>query len=132
MRATPGRHRREYVQFCRGLGRVLEEHLAGQPALAALVSAPKQAGKRLFAPELGGSYQVFVSRPLSPEIVAYCKAEVQCFELLEQRLFDVLPDTWQRWVLEHSAQRLVDCVQPGFAAGSRENARAPSGQPPRC
>ena len=34
-------------------------------------NANKQAGRRLFAPELGGTYQVFNERPLSDAIIAY-------------------------------------------------------------
>lgn len=36
----------------------------------------KDRGMKLFAPERGGSYEVFGSRPLLPEIVEYCVADV--------------------------------------------------------
>lgn len=36
----------------------------------------KQAGKRLFAPEKGGRYEVFVERPLSSALSKYCAQDV--------------------------------------------------------
>lgn len=36
----------------------------------------KEAGKNLFAPEKGGSYEVFLARPISPEILNYCVQDV--------------------------------------------------------
>ena len=37
----------------------------------------KQRGKILFAPELGGSYDVFTHSPLTQEIIDYCVADVK-------------------------------------------------------
>ena len=36
----------------------------------------KEAGNRLFAPEKGGSYNIFETRPLDPRILAYCAQDV--------------------------------------------------------
>lgn len=36
----------------------------------------KEIGKKLFAPECGGRYEVFLERPLSHEIVQYCANDV--------------------------------------------------------
>jgi exonuclease 3'-5' domain-containing protein 1 len=36
----------------------------------------KERGRRLFAPEKGGRYEVFNERPLNPEITQYCKQDV--------------------------------------------------------
>lgn len=40
------------------------------------VQAVKARGKRLFAPEDGGSYEVFRARPLTEEMVGYCVVDV--------------------------------------------------------
>jgi hypothetical protein len=37
----------------------------------------KGKSKRLFAPELGGSYEVFNERPLPEEIALYCTQDVK-------------------------------------------------------
>ena len=92
---------------------------------AADAKATKEAGKRLFAPELGGSFAVFEVRPLAPALVKYCAYDVKYFELLEKELFGSLDSKWQLWVLEKSLQRVYDCIKPGFRSASRENAIAP-------
>jgi exonuclease 3'-5' domain-containing protein 1 len=103
----------------------------GKHWLASEAAASKDAGRLLFAPERGGTYEVFVERPLSEAIISYCVAEVQHFPLLERELFDGLSPGWQLWVLEQSERRLQQCLLPSFNSGSRDNAIAPSGGPPR-
>ena len=112
---------------------MLEEVLrdVGRYSLAAEAADAKTAGRRLFAPEKGGSYEVFERRPLSAAIIAYCVAEVRHFALLERELFEGLSPGWQLWVLEQSERRLEQCLLPTFVCGSRDNALAPSGGPPR-
>lgn len=39
-------------------------------------SAIKEKGRRLFAPEVGGRYEVFEQRPMSEDIVKYCEQDV--------------------------------------------------------
>ena len=89
--------------------KVLEQGLvkAGMRDAAADAKATKEAGKRLFAPELGGSFAVFEVRPLAPALVKYCAYDVKYFELLDNTLFGSLDSVWQQWVLFES-QRLVD------------------------
>jgi exonuclease 3'-5' domain-containing protein 1 len=40
------------------------------------LEALKNVGLRLFAPEQGGSYQVWSDRPLNPELITYAAADV--------------------------------------------------------
>lgn len=43
----------------------------------AAADALKEEGKRLFAPERGGSYSVWSQRPLQPALVDYASADVR-------------------------------------------------------
>ena len=88
------------------------------------VVAIKARGLKLFAPELGGSYDVFLERPLRPEIVAYCCADVAYFGVLEARLFTCLPPVRQEWVRQQSDARVAWCLKPTYTQG-RHNAVAP-------
>lgn len=49
------------------------------------LTSARSRGKMLWDPELGGSYDVFETKSLSPEILAYCEANV----LVMSRLFEV-------------------------------------------
>ena len=46
----------------------------------------KERGVKLFAPEFGGSYEVWETRPLHPDLIVYCKNDVV-------KLFDMY-DAW--------------------------------------
>ena len=49
----------------------------------------KDAGRRLFAPELGGSYEVWAERPLSETLIEYAGNDVAL--ILEMR------EAWKRY-----------------------------------
>lgn len=57
--------------------------------------AAKDAGTRLLAPEQGGSYAVFKSRPLREEIKAYCVQDVQILPILRQTYCNRLQPVWK-------------------------------------
>lgn len=68
-----GRHRLS------GLERCVESHLGPGTGTGLLSEkehsawcAVKDEGKKLFAPELGGGYEVFEERPMRPEVERYC------------------------------------------------------------
>ena len=66
------------------------EHDSGlDSAEADRLSSVRTRGRALWDPALGGSFDVFESRPLSPEIQAYCEANV----LVMPRLFEVYNST---------------------------------------
>ena len=88
------------------------------------VASIKERGVALFAPELGGSYDVFLERLLRPEIVDYCCADVAYFGVLEARLFTCLPPVRQDWVRQQSDARVAWCLKPTFEKG-QHNAVAP-------
>lgn len=107
-------------RFVRGLGRVLEEYARGADPEV------KAWGKRLFAPEHGGSYDVFKARPLAPEIVAYCCEDVRHFPELLEELFAPLPLSAREWVLYHSALRVEEALDPGYVPDGPHKTVAPS------
>lgn len=62
-----------------GLGKALAEYGKTEISAAELarLEQVKREGKLLFAPERGGSYDVWECRPLCEELVHYCAADVQ-------------------------------------------------------
>ena len=62
-------------RFVHGLGKAMGRFEEEQ-CVVSTNGAIKQAGKKLFAPELGGSYDVWKDRPLNPVLVEYAAIDV--------------------------------------------------------
>lgn len=76
------RSRYENTRFVHGLGKSMDTFQLATPAWTGV----KNAGVALFAPEKGGSYEVFETRPLSPELVLYCAQDVLLLFHLENAM----------------------------------------------
>lgn len=61
-----GSFRPRHLGFIHGLKKAIEQNLPHSSSVVQL----KAKGLRLFAPELGGRYEVFEERPLAPEILS--------------------------------------------------------------
>ena len=48
---------------------------------------------------------------MSPEIIAYCCADVAFFGLLEERLYKPLPIKFKDWVQSESVKRVNVCLE---------------------
>ena len=68
-------------KFVNGLAKCIERDLPYMPDWSLI----KANGRRLFAPEAGGKYEVFLERPLSAEIVKYCEQDVMLMPQLLER-----------------------------------------------
>lgn len=58
--------------FVNGLAKCIEKDLPYQQGWSLI----KANGRRLFAPELGGRYEVFLDRPLATDIIKYCEQDL--------------------------------------------------------
>ncbi|KAK4233677.1 hypothetical protein C8A03DRAFT_47835 [Achaetomium macrosporum] len=88
-------------------------------------SAAKAKGRRLFAPECGGSYQVFNERPLSEEIRRYCVQDVSILPRLWASYDAELTEAWERRVREASRERVAASQAPTFIGKGRHMASGP-------
>ncbi|RKU40449.1 hypothetical protein DL546_000504 [Coniochaeta pulveracea] len=89
--------------------------------------ATKEKGQRLFAPERGGSYEVFNERPLSEEIRLYCVQDVKILPRLWSLYDGRMTRTWRGRVREASKDRVALSQTPGFNGKGRHMALAPKG-----
>lgn len=87
----------------------------------------KEKGLNLFAPERGGSYQVFNVRPLSDEIIQYCIQDVQFLPRLWSSYSTRLTASWESKVLEATRDRITLSQSPNFVNQGRHMSLAPSG-----
>lgn len=75
--------RRIRGKFVKGLSKCISEGGVLSWQEASQWQECKDQGKKLFAPERGGRYEVFLERPIPPAIVDYCTQDVLCMpELL--------------------------------------------------
>ena len=91
----------------------------------------KEEGKQLFAPECGGSYEVFEKRPLDERLVKYCAADVKYLldmkQLWSQKELDL-------HVFEATQERMMAFIAKEFIAQDTKKLvdfRVPAGLKPQ-
>ncbi|CAI6334834.1 unnamed protein product [Periconia digitata] len=87
--------------------------------------AVKEAGKKLFAPERGGSYEVFNHRPMSQEMIIYCKKDVQILPRLWQTYSAKMSSTWAAKVEAATKDRVKLSQSATFVGQGRHMALGP-------
>ncbi|KAJ0419683.1 ribonuclease H-like domain-containing protein [Aspergillus carlsbadensis] len=87
----------------------------------------KEKGRRLFAPERGGSYEVFNARPLSEDIILYCAQDVRILSKLWAIYNGKLGSGWRDRIEVATRDRIDVCFQAGYTGVGRHMALAPSG-----
>jgi len=76
------RSKLQRTKFVCGLGKGMDSYGLSTPAWIRV----KESGVALFAPEKGGSYEVFETRPLSDALKMYCAQDVSLTFQLEQKM----------------------------------------------
>lgn len=106
---------RMYSRRClKGLSSCIEKDLAMAASEKRRWIAEKSKGKRLFAPELGGSYEVFNKRPLPEEIALYCTQDVKLMPKLWQLYSSRLSQSWAKKVEIATKGRIAVSQTPGY------------------
>lgn len=114
------------VKFVFGLHKTMEKYLKLDYESHTTVMNIKNAGKHLFAPECGGSYDVFLKRPLSDNILNYAAIDVYYFDQLRLKLFEKLSNNLRNQVIQLSEKRLVEYQNSNYTPKGREKVFAPS------
>jgi len=87
----------------------------------------KDAGRKLFCPEQGGSYEVFNIRPLSDEIIRYCAQDVQFLPRLWHKYNRAMPQRWKVKVEVKVRNRIELSKSSNYILEGRHRALAPKG-----
>ncbi|KAK4665458.1 hypothetical protein QC763_0062660 [Podospora pseudopauciseta] len=114
-------------RFVCGLARCIERDVSLSATEKSPWLATKERGTRLFAPERGGSYQVFNERPLHVEIRLYCVQDVHLLPRLWAHYDGKLTGVWEGRVREASRDRVALSQTPGFNGKGQHMALAPAG-----
>ena len=91
------------------------------------VQRMKARGKKLFAPEEGGGYEVFQTRPLAQEMIDYCVVDVvympNLYKKYNMRLEDTVSltaeDGWAGKIIKMSRVRVALAKGPEFRGSPR-------------
>jgi len=114
--------------FVNGLKRSIQGYL---PHPSREWAQAKEAGRKLFAPELGGRYEVFEDRPLDPRLMAYCAQDVallfQLEDVLKRQLGDQKALMWEDKIVAESGERVKLAYSPSWNGQGRHMAVAPAG-----
>lgn len=114
-------------RFLTGLSKCIEMDAPMGYAERANWTATKQRGIRLFAPERGGTYEVFNTRPLPAEIQEYCVQDVQYLPRLYSHYKARLSDAKMAQVLQFAQNRVQLSQSAHFDGNGRHMALPPTG-----
>ncbi|KAK0612665.1 ribonuclease H-like domain-containing protein [Bombardia bombarda] len=114
-------------KFVNGLAKCIERDSPLSTDERVAWKAVKEKGAKLFAPERGGTYQVFNERPLSEEIRLYCAQDVQFLPRLWSHYDAKLTKTWETRVREVSNDRVTLSQSSDYNGKGQHMALAPKG-----
>ncbi|CAI7632888.1 unnamed protein product [Penicillium discolor] len=89
--------------------------------------ASKEKGLKLFAPERGGSYDVFNVRPLPDDIKEYCVKDVQFLPKLWFQYQGKISLPWSKRVMMESANRVILSQTATYDGKGKDKALGPVG-----
>ncbi|CAI7597102.1 unnamed protein product [Penicillium pancosmium] len=76
-------------EYLAGLAKCIQSNKKLSDSAKKTWQLAKETGKRFFDPQIGGRYEVFNERPLKPEVLTYCRQDV-----------DLLPSLWELYSCE--------------------------------
>ena len=85
----------------------------------------KDKGRELFAPELGGSFQVFNTRPLAEDIRSYCVQDVQFLPRLRGHYWAMINSHWKAKVEAATRARVAESQTANYRPDGRQKALGP-------
>lgn len=112
-------------KFLKGLGKCIEEDAQLDISSRKKCQRIKDAGLRMFAPEKGGNYEVFLERPLSDALVDYCAQDVSLLPKLLSIYGQRLRPHLAVLVHEEALRRIVLSQSPSFNVKGCNMAQGP-------
>ena len=108
-----------------GLAMCIVRDLKLTDAESSLISQLKVRGKKLFAPECGGSYEVFNTRPLDPDLIEYCINDVALLPRLWYTYNVAISPKWSPKLAEETAKRMMCPLIKDYEPGGGDKALNP-------
>ena len=108
-----------------GLARCIEQDAYMTAKQKRVWKVTKDAGQRLFPPELGGSYEVFDVRPLADAVQQYCAQDVQYLPELREIYWGRLDLEWMAAVRVETEKRVRLSQSKGYQPHGSHKALGP-------
>jgi exonuclease 3'-5' domain-containing protein 1 len=112
-------------KFLNGLARCIQYDLSLGAYQQRKWMEQKNKGKRLFAPELGGSYEVFNQRPMLEDVALYCTQDVQFMPRLWSLYAGRMTSAWRSKVRVETLKRVSESQAPHYNGKGRDRAMGP-------
>lgn len=116
----------------KGLAKCIEVDAQLSPEASAAWKATKQRGVSLFAPEHGGSYEVFNSRPILQDIVDYCTQDVVYLPLLWNIYTRKISAGWMKKVQDATCERIRESHTALYEPHDRNKSLSPWANLAKC
>lgn len=113
------RHRLLGLQQCIELAGIVPA------AQAAESRALKELGQKAFDPKHGGTYDVFTTRPLNPDMALYCANDVRYLHVLRRFFWKRMTPQWKTRVADETAERIALSQSATWQPHSPKNANSP-------
>jgi exonuclease 3'-5' domain-containing protein 1 len=118
-------------QLVQGLAKSIEKDAQLGAADVRAWKQVKDAGKKLFAPEVGGSYAVFDKRPLSAELLKYSVQDVLHMPALRKTYLNKLTSEWKVKVEVETVGRILQSQSAGYDGQSKDKIEGPKAWQPK-
>ena len=121
--------RRSWKERVTGLTKCIEKDAQLRPEASASWKATKEKGLLHFAPEYGGSHQVFNSRPMLQEIVDYCTQDVVYLPNLLEVYSRKISREWMEKVRDKTDERIVESQKASYEPHGKNKILSPWAKP---
>lgn len=118
------------MRFLHGLAKCISKDADLAPQQDSEWQACKSAGRALFAPERGGTYEVFNDRPLKKEIADYCAQDVTALPKLWKVYSAKLPQLGPHWpglIETTTRKRITDSQSASYVPEGKHKSLGPWG-----
>ncbi|KIV89994.1 hypothetical protein PV10_07344 [Exophiala mesophila] len=115
-------------RYLRSLSKCVEENAGLARTELRQWQSIKEAGKKLFAPDKGGSYEMFNARPLPATLVQYCVQDVLLMPKLVLKFSALLSDTKASKVAQETTRRIQESQSASYQSHGRHKAIGPQFQ----
>lgn len=112
-------------QFVSGLSKCIERDLYLSYRQQSECQRVKETGLKLFAPERGGTYEVFNERPLSDAIGLYCVQDVQWLPALYQTYLPKIGKSMSAKIARATLDRVKESQSPFYVGHGKHKAIGP-------
>ena len=108
-----------------GLGHCIKNDVRLPATAQKQYIATKDRGKALFAPEDGGTYQVFNVRPIPQDIINYCAQDVQYLPTLWKAYSQKIGKQWLKRVQDETERRVLMSQDESYVPHGKDKTLSP-------